>query len=108
MSICKLWPKMLAPQLFADCLNLNAADHKYNIDTIAQYKLFFRSANDQDDAKREKLDSQQRHLSLAVNAREFYRKAREDGKASRSVHLSFDFAQQVNYVSITLDTAWKN
>lgn len=46
-----------------------------------------------------KLLEQQKHLQLASEARQHYRDCQGEAKQCKSVHLSFDFAQQVHYPS---------
>lgn len=60
-------------------------------------KLYFfnRSANLCVSDKSERLLAQQTHLSLAEEAREFYRNTVKQAKRGEIIHLSFDFAQQV-------------
>ena len=70
--------------------------------------LIIRSANEPDGKKKEKLAKQEEHLYRSERERLFYRlqcksakeewnRAQKDGDVPRFTHISFDFAQQLQY-----------
>ena len=63
--------------------------------------FYFSSSKESDDTKKRVLVEQQAHLSLATDARKYYKECIARAKTSDStVHISFDMAQQVGVEKI--------